>query len=365
MPDSFPFSRRALLRAGAAAAAGPWVLTSRAARPEVVRFGVSTAGVGDPPRVASGWLSVAQTRGVVEDALRADGIRVEWTFFKGQGPAVNEALSNDQLDLTTLGDLPSIIGRAVGLKAQLVMVSNTRTDAYVAVRPGSDAKTVRDLKGRRVGFHKGTATQLVANRIFEQNGLTERDLKVINLEPASTLAAFASGDIDGIFGSMSLLTMEQKGLARVIYDTRRNAGATSSGHILVREAFSRAHPEITQKVVTAFTRAAHWASLDANRRDVLALWASAGNISAATYASQFDGVPLSHRLSPRFDRFVVASDKRAVDDALRFRLIRKGFDVDAWIDRRYVDRAVADLGLNGFWPEFDESGRQLTPGARA
>jgi sulfonate transport system substrate-binding protein len=357
--SSLLLSRRAVLGAAAAVSLGPWVRPSRAAAPDVIRFGVSTAGVGDPPRVAGGWLSVAQTRGFVESALKRDGIRVEWTFFKGQGPAVNEALSNDQLDLTTLGDLPSIIGRAVGIRTRLVMVTNARTDAYVAVRPGSTARSVTDLRGRRIAFHKGTATQLVANRIFEQNGLTERDFKIINLEPASTLAAFASGDIDGIIGSLSLVSMEQKGLARVIYDTRRNPGATSSGHILVRDAFAQAHPGLTQRVVTAFVQAAHWASLDANRAEVLRLWASAGSVSAETYEAQYRGVPLSHRLSPRFDPFVVANDRRAVADALRYKLIRRGFDVDGWIDQRFVERAVSDLGLQRFWPEFDPSGRPV------
>ena len=353
------FSRRAMLGAGAAASLGPWILPSRAAVPAVVRFGVSTAGIGDPPRVAGGWLSVAQTKGYVEEALKQDNIRVEWTFFKGQGPAVNEALSNNQLDFTTLGDLPSIIGRSVGIKTRLVLVTNARSSAYVAVRPGAAERSVKDLRGKRVAFHKGTATQLVANRIFEQNGLTERDFKVINLEPASTLAAFASGDIDGIFGSLNLVTMQDKGLARVIYDTRDNAKATSGGHILVREAFGDAHPALTQRVVTALVRAAHWASLDTNRAEVIRLWASAGSISAATYEAEYRGIPLAHRLSPRFDPFVVASDRQAVEDAYRYKLIRRKFDVDSWIDRRYADQAVKSLGLEGFWPSFDPAGNLL------
>lgn len=353
-------SRRHLLQAAAAASTGPWLVSARAATaPDVVRFGVSSAGAGNPPRVAGGWLSVAQSQGVIEQALKQDGIRVEWTFFKGQGPAVNEALANDQLDFSTLGDLPSVIGRSVGIRTRLVMVTTARTNSYVAVTPGSTARSVSDLRGRRVAFHKGTATQLAANRIFEQHGLAERDVRVINLEPASTLAAFASGDIEGIFGSLNLVHLQQKGLARVIYDTRANPQAAFGGHILVRERFADAQPALTQRVVTALVRAAHWASLDANRADVIRLWAAAGSVSAATYEDDLRGIPLAHRLSPRFDPFVVAADRRAVADALRYRLIRRGFDVDGWIDSRYVEQAVRDLRLQGFWPEFDANGRPL------
>ena len=37
-------------------------------------------------------------------------LKIEWSFFKGAGPAVNEALANNQLDFAIQGDLPEIIG---------------------------------------------------------------------------------------------------------------------------------------------------------------------------------------------------------------------------------------------------------------
>lgn len=148
--------------------------TAAAQPPTTLRFGISNAGVGQPPRVATGWLSVAQSRRVVEEELKADGIRVEWIFFKGQGPAVNEALTNDQLDFTTLGDLPSIIGRSVGIQAHLVMAASRGANAYVVVKPQGGIRGIADLKGKRIGFHKGTATQLAVNRILEAHGRARR-----------------------------------------------------------------------------------------------------------------------------------------------------------------------------------------------
>lgn len=31
--------------------------------------------------------------------VQADGIAIDWSFFKGAGPAVNEAVSNQQIDV--------------------------------------------------------------------------------------------------------------------------------------------------------------------------------------------------------------------------------------------------------------------------
>jgi len=328
--------------------------------PAMVRFGVSNAGVGTPPRIGTGWMAVAQTKGFIEEELKKDNVKVQWTFFKGQGPQVNEALTNDQLDFTTLGDLPSVIGRSVGIKARLVMVTSTRSNSYVAVRPDSGIKTIAELRGKRVGFHKGTATQLAVSRILEQNGLSERDIKVINLEPASSLAAFQTGNLDAIFGTLNLKVLESRGQARIIYSTRDNAIAGGNGHVLVTDRFSSTYPELTQRVVTALVRAASYASQEAHRSEVLNLWASSGSIPAALYDEELRGIPLAHRHSPRFDNFVRAADQRSMEDAYRFKLIRKRFSVDDWIDDRYVNRAVEELGLDTAWHRFDASGRIVT-----
>ncbi|MHA7685569.1 ABC transporter substrate-binding protein [Cupriavidus sp. PET2-C1] len=328
--------------------------------PSVVRFGVSNAGVGTPPRIGTGWLAVAQTKGFIEEALKKDNIKVQWIFFKGQGPQVNEALTNEQLDFTTLGDLPSVIGRSVGIKARLIMVTSTRGNSYVAVRPDSDIKTIANLRGKRVGFHKGTATQLAVDRILEQNGLSERDIKVINLEPASSLAAFQTGDLDAIFGTLNLKVLESKGQARIIYSTRDNPAASGNGHVLVTDKFSSTYPGLTQRVVTALVRAASYASQEAHRDEVLKLWASSGGIPAAIYDEELKGIPLAHRHSPRFDDYVRAADQRSMEDAYRFKLIRKRFSVDAWIDDRYVNQAINDLGLDPAWPRFDATARIVT-----
>jgi sulfonate transport system substrate-binding protein len=120
---------------------------------ETIRFGVSSAGVGTPPRVSTGWTSVAQLHGYLEREFAQDTVSVKWVFFKGQGPAVNEAMANNQLDFTTLGDLPSLIGRSAGLPTRLILVNNSRLDVYVAVPPTSPTAKVEDLRGKRIAFH--------------------------------------------------------------------------------------------------------------------------------------------------------------------------------------------------------------------
>jgi sulfonate transport system substrate-binding protein len=330
-----------------------------AGKPALIRFGVSSAGVGNPPRTAAGWTSVAQTRQYLEKEFESDGIPVKWIFFKGQGPAVNEAIANNQLDFTSLGDLPSIVGRSAGLDTRLVLVSGSRADSYIAVAPNSPINKVEDMRGKRVVFNKGTASQLLANRVLEKYGLEERDIRVVNMEPANAKAAFLAGQVDAIIGALDLLRLSSEGKAKIIWSSRKFPLAASAGHILVNQKFADQYPDLTYRVVKALVKAAYWAGQEANRDSVLKIWGSAGPIPESLYRSEYEGVPLTTRLSPIFDPFIVAVDHRSVADAFRYRLIRKSFDVDAWIDRRYADAALKELKLEGFWPAFDKDGNRI------
>jgi sulfonate transport system substrate-binding protein len=330
-----------------------------AQQPAVIRFGVSSAGVGNPPRITTGSVAVAQAKGYLEEEFKKDNIKVEWIFFKGQGPAVNEALTNDQLDFTTLGDLPAIIGRAVGINARVIMVTGRRSNNYVAVKPNAGINSVADLRGKRVGFHKGTATQLAVNRMLSMHGLSEKDIRAVNLEPATAQAAFESGDLDAIVYTVQLLALRDKGTAKILYSSREDPAASGAGHVLVNEPFAKKYPDITRRVVKALVKSAYWASEERNREDLFKIWGAAGSTRPAMYREDYEGTPLARRLSPLLDPYIVAGDKRAVEDAWRFKLIRKQFDVNAWFDSSYLDAALRELKLENYWPRLDAQGKVI------
>jgi sulfonate transport system substrate-binding protein len=330
-----------------------------AQQPKVIRFGVSSAGVGNPPRITTGTAAVTQIKGYLEEEFRKDNIKVEWIFFKGQGPAVNEALTNNQLDFTTLGDLPSIVGRSVGIKSRLIMVTQRQSNNYVAVKPGAGINTVADLRGKRIGLHKGTATQLAVNRMLSAHGMSEKDVRVVNLDPGTAQAAFESGDLDAIVYTLQLLALRDKGSAKILYASKEDPAATGAGHVLVSEAFAKQYPDITRRVVKALVKSAQWASDERNREEIFKIWGDGGSATAAMYREDYKGVPLAHRLSPLLDPYIIARDTHAIEDAYHFKLIRKKFDVNAWVDSSYLDAALKELKLENYWLKFDANGKPL------
>lgn len=58
-------------------------------------------------------VGLSRARELVEkEFAAAKDIKIEWTFFRGAGPAVNESVAAKQLDFFLLGDLPAIVGQS-------------------------------------------------------------------------------------------------------------------------------------------------------------------------------------------------------------------------------------------------------------
>jgi len=341
------------LAAGMALAGAPALAAAAAAaaKPAVIRIGVAQPAYGNPPLIAGSSLAIAQATGAIEQEFKADGIKVEWYFFKGAGPAVNEALSNRQLDFAYQGDLPSIIGKAAGLKTRLILATGVRGNIYLAVPPDSPIRSVKDLRGKRVAIFKGTNGQLPIDRLLAANGMTERDLKAINLDTATAQAALTTKDIDAAFGAYDLLKLRDKGAARIVYTSNGDSPVfTRQSHVLVTDDFAARYPEHTRRLVKAVLKSARWGSDEANREEVFQLWARTGTAKIEQWKEDYAGQPLRVRLSPLFDPFLTARYKDAVEHAYQFRLIRNRFDIDSWIDRSFLNASLKELKLDSYWP---------------
>jgi sulfonate transport system substrate-binding protein len=351
---------RALVALAALLALFAPCLTAQAAPapglPEVIRIGVADAGGGDPLNTGGSVQGVVRDRHALEDAFKADGVRVDWLFFKGAGPAVNEALSNKQIDFAYQGDLPSVVGRANGLKTRILLESGRFSNVYVAVPHDSTLKTIEDLKGQRVSLFRGTNAQTVADNILAAHHLTERDLKIINLDNASALAALSSHGVDAAFGGFEYFKLRDAGLIKLIYSTKGGDPAlTRQAHWLVLDEFAQKSPQAVQKVVDTFVQSARWSSDEANRDALFRIWAKTG-VPYATWQADFEGQPLAPRESPLIDEFITHHYQAVADDALKLKLIRQPVSINGWFDTSFLQKALVKQGLEHYWTRYDANG---------
>ena len=335
-------------------------LTQASSEPLTVRIGFASVGADNRQFSGGSAASIAHAEHYVEQELRDHPeVKIEWSFFKGAGPAVNEAFANNQLDFALQGDLPQIIGRANGLKTKILLAAGAHAPTYLAVPAGSPVRTVADLRGRKVSIFRGTNNHLAAVKVLAGFGLQEKDVQVINMDSATTNAALTSRDIDAAFGNFPLASLVEKNIAEIIYTTKGDNPAYERHSTLIgQEVFIAAHPDITQKIVSAIVRAARWSSDEANREAFFEISARSG-FPVSGYRFDFQGQDLKYRNSPLIDASIIESYRFQAKQAKEFGLLRRTAEIDGWFDRSFLDTALKEQGLAGYWREYGPDGKPL------
>ncbi len=319
---------------------GAYPLAAQAAPLKEIRIAVPDISAGQKPS-GGGVVDVLYTRQLLEKEFAADGIQVKWSFFKGAGPVVNEAFANGQVDFAYLGDLAAIIGRSSGLDSRVLAATARGVNHYLGVQPGSGIRSLADLKGKRVGIFRGTASQLSFDSALASAGLTEKDLKVINLDFSAALAALAAKQIDATWGLAGLFALRDKGLAEIPLNTRDLGGAGTLQALLVGNGeFVDAHPEITERLLKVQLQAVQWASAEANRDAYIDLVSKQANYPAVIFRSEYLGRPLLEVLSPKLDADFLGRLDASIGAAKRYGLIRREFKAADWANPAPLDAAT-------------------------
>jgi sulfonate transport system substrate-binding protein len=311
-------------------------------------------GVGNRPAVGGSAWSVLHLLGLLEEEFKSDGTKVNWNFLRGAGPAVNELYANGLADFSLLGDLPSIVSRAGGLKTR-ILAGGAKTNLFIAVPADSSIQRIEDLKGKRFAVFKGTCLQLATNRILEAHGLTEKDLRTINMDNASMKAALTTKDVDALIGLSDVLALRDQGVARIIYSTKGDPRFTCNSTILGSDDFIKKHPAETKRFVRAYVRAAKWvADRESNPKEVFNVWTRSGT-PFSNFREEWKNESLKDRNSPLIDAYVTDRYKRSISDAKKYGLIRNSFEFEPWVDTSFLKEVLKEEHLEGFWQPLPPS----------
>ena len=166
-----------------------------------------------------GLPALLKARGTLDQA-RAQGIDFQWALFTA-GPPLLEAANAGAVDFGAVGDAPGVFALAGGADLKYVATSegrNPTTEAIIV--PGTSAiRTLKDLKGKRVGVARGSSAHYFLSRALASAGLTLKDVTLVPLLPPDARPAFETGSIDAwAIWDPFLTTALQGSTARVLQD---------------------------------------------------------------------------------------------------------------------------------------------------
>lgn len=181
--------RRRVIGAGAALGIAPFVITPSKAQGSPIRFGFQNTSWGSIGMVAE-----------AEDIFRRNGVNVSVNRFDS-GKAVRDAMIANRIDIGVLGTTPLIVGVAKGDVAPVAMAMYAGRTNSIIVAKNSGIKSIKDLKGKKIGSQVGSATNNVfVTKVLPKYGLTEKDVQIINTKFGNHVAALAGGSVDAFAG---------------------------------------------------------------------------------------------------------------------------------------------------------------------
>ncbi|MCX5497813.1 sulfonate ABC transporter substrate-binding protein [Kaistia dalseonensis] len=242
---------------------------------------LGTAGAEEPLKELrlgyqkNGVLVVARQQERIEKRFADQGMTVKWVEF-ASGPPLLEALSLGAIDFGPTGDAPPIFAQAAN--AKLVYVASypaPGTGSAILVKQDSPIKTIEDLKGKTIGFTKGSSANNFVVQTLKKAGIGYDQIKPAYLSPADGGAAFVKGAIDAwaIWDPFYAIA-ERTQHPRVL--TTAEGIVNSASYFFANRDFAAEHPAAVKAIIEELTAAGAWA--EENRDQVAAALSAATGV---------------------------------------------------------------------------------------
>jgi len=153
----------------------------------------------------------AQAKKLYDKAL---GVDVKWVSFDA-GTAMSAAMASGDVQISfSQGIPPFVVATSAGQDIQIVDVAVSYSDNENCVVRESleiDKENAKELEGKKAGVPIGTAAHYGFLKQMEHFGVNPSTMKIVDMTPDASAAAFANGNLDIVCGwGGSTQTQERK-----------------------------------------------------------------------------------------------------------------------------------------------------------
>ncbi len=287
----------------------------------------------------------------LKQELAKRGVELEWVpaATASVGTFINEEFANKRIDFAFYGDLPTIILNSSGVSTKLLAAGGIGNNVYLVVPPDSTAKSIDDLKGKRIALHRGRPWELSFAKLLDSRHLGFDDFRIFNLNPQAGAAALSAGRVDGFFTLSDAFLLEDKKVGKIIWSSKQApADWRMRAELFGASDFVAQQPQVTQMIVTAYLKALKWASEEQNKAEYIKLQAQSGQ-PESVLLREVEGESWKDHFSPLIDGNLRQHYQDGIAYSLKAKLIRNDIKVDDLLDARFVEQGLKDLNLSDEW----------------
>lgn len=192
-------------------------------------------------------------------ALAGAAYKVNFVEFDS-GPLVDAGFAAHRIDVGSMGDLPA----SLAVKTHLPVVAAAvdlpiGSTEYLLAKPGITA--ISQLRGKRVAYTTGTAEQAFALRALKQAGLTQNDVRQVNVSLLQLGTVLQGGAADAsVVSAEQKADYQQSHPGAKVLATIQTVKPTSYGYLLATTAAlaSKAKQGAIEDFIARLVKAQNW-----------------------------------------------------------------------------------------------------------
>jgi NitT/TauT family transport system substrate-binding protein len=282
-----------------------------------------------------GWVlwEVAIEKGWFKEA----GVDVKFEWF--DYVASMDAFAAGKLDAVGMTNGDTLVTGATGAKGVMFLLNDySNGNDMIIAKPG--IKSVKELKGKKIGVEVGFVSHLLLLNALKDNGLAESDVELVNVPTNETPQVLASGEVDAIVAwqpsSGQALSLVPGSTA--IYTSADEPGLIYDLYVVSPESLSQRRDDWI-KVLKVWYRAVDYLYDPATHEDAVKIMAARVGLKADEYKKFIKGTKIltlaeAKKYMAKGDGFksVYGSTKISDDFNVANKVYDKPQDVDSYID---------------------------------
>lgn len=150
--------------------------------------------VGGPALEQSALIYVAQDQGFF--AKNGLNVTIHDDYPTGLGP-VRDMVSG-KLDVSVSAEYPVIAPIFNGENISIIGAIDKYENEEIIGRKDRGILNISDLRGKRIGFPKGTILEFFLGRFLELHGISRQDVTLVDVNASQSADDIANGDVDAI-----------------------------------------------------------------------------------------------------------------------------------------------------------------------
>lgn len=294
----------------------------------------SVVNIAIQPSAAFIPLYIARENGWIEEALKTQGVEVNWNEFES-GPPMNESLASGSSDIGVMGDVPTVSSIAAGQENEVIAMAADGAKSYaMLVSADSNIASVTDLKGKKVGTTVGSTGHNLIDKLLAKNNLDiNSDVELVNIATGDAATVLSTGAVDAVaIWEPNVTRLVADGTAKIIGEGP-DCGLLGVNPILARAEYAQNNPEVIRVIIEQYARGV--AALDNLDEDIKKKVADALSLDAEL----LDDVAAKYEYTVKISEADIENLQDTISFLVKIGNLEKEYEIKDYVKTEYVENA--------------------------